>query len=121
MFQDEAPLLRASTRLAAYAETRTLRPSTWLFVESDGSRPSRPICYAAASRLDVIGRGALGNMVSSAVASSWSFVGSWKATSQSLSREIDDGANPADHKLGITTRARRAVEYTWLSRCRRTS
>jgi len=38
-------------------------------VESGGSRPGRPVTYAAASRLDGIGRGAIGDMVSSAWAS----------------------------------------------------
>jgi hypothetical protein len=69
MFQDEAPLLRKHAH-PARTQTRTLWPSTWLLLKAMGAGPAGRITYAAASRLDGIGRRAIGDMVSSAVASS---------------------------------------------------
>jgi hypothetical protein len=46
-----------------------------LFVESDGSQPVQPAIYAAASRLNVIGLRAIGDMVTSAVTSSIGMLG----------------------------------------------
>ena len=69
VFQDEAPLLRKHAH-PARTQTRTLWPSTWLLLTAMGAGPAGRIAYAAASRLDGIGRRAIGDMVSSAVASS---------------------------------------------------
>jgi hypothetical protein len=69
VFQDEAPLLRKHAH-AARTQTRTLWPSTWLLLKAMGAGPAGRIAYAAASRLDSIGRRAIGDMISSAVASS---------------------------------------------------
>jgi len=69
MFQDEAPLLRTHAH-PARTQTRTLWPSTCLLLKAMGAGPTGRITYAAASRLDGIGRRAIGDMVSSAVASS---------------------------------------------------
>src|SRR5207249_623733 len=68
MFQDEAPLLRAHAPRPS--QTRGLWPSTWLLLEAMGAGPTGRITYAAGGRLDGIGRRAIGDMVSSAVASS---------------------------------------------------
>ena len=69
MFQDEAPLLRKHAH-PARTQTRTLWPSTWLLLKAMGAGPAGRITYAAEGRLDGIGRHAIGDMVSSAVASS---------------------------------------------------
>jgi hypothetical protein len=63
------PVSRATARQAR-TQTRTLWPSTWLLLKAMGAGPAGRIAYAAASRLDGIGRRAIGDMVSSAVASS---------------------------------------------------
>jgi hypothetical protein len=68
VFQDEAPLLRKHTH-PARTQTRTLWPSTWLLLKAMGAGPCRLVTYAA-GRLDGIGRRAIRDMVSSAVASS---------------------------------------------------
>ena len=65
MFQDKAPLLRKHAH-PARTQTRTLWPSTWLLLKAMGAGPAGRITYAAASRLDGIGRRAIGDMVSSA-------------------------------------------------------
>ena len=69
VFQDKAPLLRKHAH-PARTPTRTLWPSTCLLLKAMGAGPAGGITYAAASRLDGIGRRAIGDMVSSAVASS---------------------------------------------------
>src|SRR5687768_15326856 len=73
MFQDEAPLLRAHAPRPS--QTRGLRPSTWLLLKAMGAGPTGRITYAAGGRLDGIGRRAIGDMVSSAVASSFEMIG----------------------------------------------
>ena len=72
---DDCDVSRRSSPAAQHAhparkQTRTLWPSTWLLLKAMGAGPTGRITYAAASRLDGIGRRAIGDMVSSAVASS---------------------------------------------------
>lgn len=70
MFQDEAPLLRAHAH-PAIADTWTAAVN---LVEAMGAGPTGRITYAAGGRLDGIGRRAIGDMVSSAVASSFELI-----------------------------------------------
>lgn len=106
MFQNEAPcrartrtqltfarlrraLSRATARQAR-TQTRTLRPSTWLLLKAMGAGPAGRITYAAGGRLDGIGRRAIGDMVSSAVASSFETIGTLRERpTQPLSPDID--------------------------------
>jgi hypothetical protein len=65
-----------------------------------GAGPAGRIAYAAASRLDGIGRRAIGDMVSSAVCVELKWHRSlWERPAQALSREIDVRANQADHRF----------------------
>ena len=50
----------------ARTQTRASWPSTWLLLKAMGAGAAGRITYAAASRLDDIGRRAIGDMVSSA-------------------------------------------------------
>jgi len=68
VFQDEAP--RGARTRTRPSQTRGLRPSTQLLLKALGAGPTGRITYAAEGRLDGIGRRAIGDMVSSAVASS---------------------------------------------------
>lgn len=68
-FKAKLPLLRKHAH-PARTQTRTLWPSTWLLLKAMRAGPAGRIAYAAAGRLDGIGRRAIGDMVSSAVASS---------------------------------------------------
>ena len=101
MFQDEAPLLRKHAH-PARTQTRTLWPSTWLSLKAMGAGPAGRITYAAASRLDGIGRRAMGDMVSSAVASSELALLLRKRPAEALSREIEIGANSGDHTIAVS-------------------
>jgi hypothetical protein len=83
MFQDEAPLLRIDAH-SARTQTRTPWPSTWWLLKAMGAGPAGRIAQAVASRLDDIGRRAIGDMVSSASTSSSEGAGSLKATSPSI-------------------------------------
>ena len=65
VFQDKAPLR------AARVQTRPRWPSTWLLSKAMGAGPAGRVIYAAASRLDGIGRRAIGDMVSSAGCVEW--------------------------------------------------
>ena len=91
MFQDEAPLLRKHAH-PARTQIRTLWPSTWLLLKAMGAGPAGRITQAAASRLDGIGRRAIGDMVSSAVRRV-EVVLVERRPAQTLSREIGVRAN----------------------------
>ena len=70
VFQENAPLLRAHAHPGPYADTYGAAVNL-LLVESDGAGPADRASYSAVGRLDSIGRRAIGDMVSSAVASSF--------------------------------------------------
>ena len=70
VFQENAPLLRAHAH-PARTQTRTERPSTCYWLKAMGAGPAVRASYSAVGRLDSIGRRAIGDMVSSAVASSF--------------------------------------------------
>jgi hypothetical protein len=77
---DDCDVSRRSSLLRKHAhpartQTRTLWPSTWLLLKAMGAGPTGRITYAAGGRLDGIGRLAIGDMVSSAVASSFEVSG----------------------------------------------
>jgi hypothetical protein len=96
VFQDEAPLLRAHAH-PALADTWTAAVNS-VDVESEGSRPDRPVYLRGGGRLDGIGRRAIGDMVSSAVASSSRFRRLLeKQPAQALSRDIGARANRVDY------------------------
>jgi hypothetical protein len=78
VFQDEAPLLRAHAH-PAFADTWTAAVNL-LLLKAMGAGPTGRITYAARGRLDGIGRGAIGDMVSSAVSSSSGALAARRAT-----------------------------------------
>jgi hypothetical protein len=76
------------------SQTRGLRPSTQLMLKAMGAGPTGRITYAAGGRLDGIGRRAIGDMVSSAVASSFRLRRLPEGQpAQALSPEIEVRAN----------------------------
>ena len=83
VFQGNAPLLRAHAHPAC-THTRTLRPSTCVLVEAMGAGPAGRATYSAVGGLDSIGRRAIGDMVSSAVASSFEIAGTRQSVSTSI-------------------------------------
>jgi hypothetical protein len=92
MFQDEAPLLRAHAHLA-FADTWTAAVNL-VVVEAMGAGPTGRITYAAGGRLDGIGRRAIGDMVSSAGASSFEMIGTLRERpTQPLSPEYPRGTS----------------------------